>query len=332
MEPRTFLSSYDKGIHRAERSPGGLWQVQTLEADRRVTCLAADRSDPQRIFAGTPSGALLSTDAGRTWQPSGLETDVYIKSMAVSPVNPQHIYAGAKGALMYKSEDGGATWRELEAFREIPNRWWWFSPAEPPDRRPYVMAIAPSPTDENVVLAGIEYGAVVRSQDGGQTWSAHREGGLRDCHDLKFHASDGQWVYEAGGSGGGAAISQDGGQNFVQPRTGLATNYGFACAADGVDPQTWYAAVAPGPGKAYSTNSKIYLYRSKAGGDWQPIGWEAHPMHISATALVTIPGQAGHLYAGLVNGDIWHSPDHGNSWVQLPFNLKGIWHWLLVLP
>lgn len=54
--------------------------------------------------------------------------------------------------------------------------------------------------------AGIELGAVVRSEDGGRTWSGHRHGALRDCHSLTFHHSHAQWVYEAGGTGGGAAV------------------------------------------------------------------------------------------------------------------------------
>ena len=43
-----------------------------------------------------------------------------------------------------------------------------------------------------------------------------------------------------------------------------------------------------------------------------------------AYALVTDPAAPGHLYAGLSNGDVWHSTDHGDRWAPLPFNLGGI--------
>ena len=33
---------------------------------------------------------------------------------------------------------------------------------------------------------------------------------------------------------------------------------------------------------------------------------------------------SGHLYAGLSSGDIWHTQDYGDNWVQLPINLGGI--------
>jgi photosystem II stability/assembly factor-like uncharacterized protein len=232
---------------------------------------------------------------------------------------------------MYASYDGGHTWAELDGFRRIPHRWWWFSPAEPPDLRPYVIVIAPSPTETDVLLAGIEFGAVVRSEDGGQSWSRHRRGALRDCHSLKFHATDGNWVYEAGGTGGGASFSQDGGQTFQKKQQGLAKHYGIVCAADPANPGIWYVCVAASPFKAFGQKPETYLYRSTGEGGWQPIGWTPHPLPVTPTALVTLPDAPGYLYAGLTNGDVWHSPDYGDNWEKLPFNLKGIWFSLLIL-
>ena len=232
------------------------------------------------------------------------------------------IYAGVKPAALYKSTDGGQSWFELEGFRRIPFRWWWFSPAESPFRA-YVNALAVSPTEPEVVLAGIELGAVVLSRDGGRTWSAHVRGAIRDCHDLKFHAGNGRWVYEAGGTGSGAAVSADGGRTWRQPKAGLAKKYGVVCAADPEKPEVWYVALAPGPGKAYGQNVAAYLYRASGGADWEPIGWQPHPMSAMPRALVTCPGAAGHLYVGTTYGDVWHTADYGDSWQRLPFNLGG---------
>jgi hypothetical protein len=41
-------------------------------------------------------------------------------------------------------------------------------------------------------------------------------------------------------------------------------------------------------------------------------------------ALLTDPGAPGHIYAGLSNGDIWHSGDYGERWEQLPLSLGRI--------
>ncbi|MFO7663393.1 MAG: hypothetical protein R6X18_12480 [Chloroflexota bacterium] len=182
-----FLAIGNQRIQRAACVPGEDWWVETVlnEPVKPVT-LAADPANAAHVFAGTNGkGIYHSTDKGETWSHLGLDGQI-VKSIAVSPHNSKVIYAGVKPAAMFKSVDGGHTWAELDGFRRIPNRWWWFSPAEKPFQ-PYVMAIAVSPTEPDVVLAGIEFGAVVRSEDGGRSWSGHRQGAIRDCHSLKFH-------------------------------------------------------------------------------------------------------------------------------------------------
>jgi hypothetical protein len=296
-----------------------------------VTCLEEDPSDSNILYAGTKEdGVYRSTDKGLTWKAAGMQGQI-VKSLAVSPHDASIIYAGSKPALLFRSTDSGATWNELKGFRDIPNRWWWFSPAEPPDRRPYIIAIAPSPTQKDVLLAGVEFGAVVRSTDGGQSWSRHLRGSLRDCHSLKFHHLNGDWAYEAGGTGGGVSITMDGGLTWKKVPRGLAASYGIVCAADPLKPEVWYVCVGKSPFNAFGDHPDVFLYRSSGGAGWEPIGWTAHPLHETPTTLITVPGKTGELYAGLQKGQVWHSSDYGDSWQQLPFHMQGIWHSMLVL-
>jgi hypothetical protein len=322
---RTFISATGNDLVCATRKTDGEWSVETLLPDKGVSCLAGDPENPKIMYAGTQKqGVWRSDDNGLTWNAFGL-VGQHIKSLAVNPHNPDIIYAGTKPALMFISTDRAETWTELTGFRRIPNRWWWFSPAEPPDLRPYVIAIAPSPSEPDVLLAGIEFGAVVRSEDNGQSWSRHLQGALRDCHSLKFHSSNGHWVFQAGGTGGGAAFSLDGGNTFQRRRQGLAKHYGIVCAADPVNPETWYVCVASSPFKAFGKSPETYLYRTDGKTDWQPIGWAPHPLPATPTALVTLQDSPGHLYAGLTSGEIWYSTDYGDSWEKLPFSMKKIW-------
>ena len=55
------------------------------------------------------------------------------------------------------------------------------------------------------------------------------------------------------------------------------------------------------------------------------------PLTHMAYALLTDPAAPGHGYAGISNGDVWHSIDHGEAWAQMPFNLKGIHRTLTML-
>ena len=228
---RTFLATTGSGVARADLAADGTWTVEYVLEDQDVRCLASDPFDTNAVYAGTQgNGVFRSGDRGRTWQPAGMQGRV-VKSLAVSPHEPGVLFAGTKPACIFISRDGGATWSELEGFRRIPFRWWWFTPAETPNQA-YVQAIAMSPVDPKVIMAGIEFGAVVRSDDGGESWSAHIPGTMRDCHQLMFHRSDGDWVYQAGGTGGGAAFSRDGGRTWSKAGSDLDKHYGVACAAD----------------------------------------------------------------------------------------------------
>lgn len=331
MNHMVFISAPGKGVVRAEQAGSGRWEMSEELVHEEIRCLAADPNRKTVVYAGSNGrGIFSSQDSGSSWQHIGLDGQV-VTTLAVSPHDSKRIFAGVKPAAIFVSDDGGNTWQRLEGFQRIPFRWWWFSPAEKPYQA-YVQAISVSPTDPNVLLAGIEFGAVVCSENGGQTWTGHRPGSLRDCHALTFHTRDGSWAYEAGGTGGGASFSRDGGHSWQKAKAGLKAHYGVSCAADPERPEIWYVCVAPGPGKAYGKEAEAYLYRTDDQGGWKPIGWVDHPLPQAPICLVTVPDQPGNLYAGLTQGDVWHSANYGDDWKQLPFNLKGIWRSLIVLP
>lgn len=330
MNGKLFIATTGHGIVRATLLDSGEWQVGSPVADQDVACLACDPGNRHTVYAGTRGGVLRSDDAGCTWRPAGLQGRI-IKALAVSPTPPGVVFAGTKPAALFTSEDGGMTWRELAAFRRIRGRRLWFSPAEPPFIG-YVQAITLSPTDPNRVAVGIEFGATVLSTDGGQTWTGHRRGSLRDCHSLTFHAARGEWLYEGGGTGGGHAFSRDGGLTWARTAEGLDRHYGWAVAADPAEPQVWYLAASPGPSKAHSEdNAQAGIFRHD-GARWLRLtGGLPQPLNHMPYALLTDPSQPGHVYAGLSNGDVWRSADHGDHWQPLPFNLGCIRRSLVML-
>jgi len=337
MTEKTFLATTGNGLARASYA-NGEWSVDFLLADQDVRCLAADPLNPNVVYAGTQgNGVLRSTDGGLTWAPAGLAGRA-VKSLTVSKAEPGVVYAGTKPPALFVSRDGGANWNEIEPFRRIRS-WWWRSPAES-DLGAYIQGLTLSPTDPNVIVAGIEAGAVVRTEDGGQTWEGHRPGALRDCHSITFHSTNGDWVYEAGGTGGGAAYSRDAGRTWHQPKSGLDRHYGWAVAADPVHPEVWYVSASPMfaksqffvPAAHMDGEANAYIFRSAGGAAWQKLGGGLpQPLNYMAYALLTDPAAPGHVYAGLSNGDVWHSTDHGDTWMQLPFNLKGIHRTLIML-
>lgn len=336
MSARTFIATTGQGIARASETTKDTWSVEFLLADYDVRCLAADPLNKSVVYVGTQgNGVLRSSDDGKTWQPAGLNGCI-VKSIAVSRRERETLYAGTKPPMLFVSHDGGRTWSELPAFQRL-RAWWWFQRGEMP-MTPYVQAIALSPSDPQTMVVGMEGNAVVRSEDGGQTWTRHRPGAVRDCHSLTFHASNDDWVYENGGTG--AAVSRDGGRTWKQPRDGMGRRYGWACAADPARPEIWYVSSSPmfirsNPGVPpahIDGKANAHIYRSAGGAPWQKLsGGLPEPLNYMAFALLTDPSEPGHLWAGLSNGDVWHSGDHGDTWEQLPFNLKGIHRTLIKL-
>ncbi len=325
-----FLATTGQGVARAERTIDTEWFVTTVLGDQQVHCLAQDACHPQVVYAGTErNGVQRSMDGGQTWQPRGLSGQ-QVKALAVSLISPEILYAGTRPACLFVSHNGGEHWTELAAFRKIPSRRFWFSPV---GFIAYVQAIALSPTDPETLVVGIELGAVVRSSDGGQTWTDHRRGALRDCHSLAFHRSAGDWVYEAGGSGAGVSFSRDAGAYWTQPRDSLDRHYGWAVAADPAQPDIWYASLSPGALKAHSVhNAQAIIARSMRGTPWHVLtGGLPQPLNHMPYALLTDPASPGEVYAGLSNGEIWHGTAYGNIWQQLPFQLGRIERVLIAL-
>jgi len=334
---KIFQAATGKSLARAEHI-AGQWQVSHQLEGIQINCLVSGPTQPRKVYLGTQGqGILVSGDSGQNWESLGLE-NIPVKSIAVSPHNPQTIFAGCKPVSLFVSRDGGESWNELEGLRQA-RRWWWFSPAEPPDWRPYVQALTISPTESDVIMAGIEFGGVLRSTDGGQTWSKHRRGAERDCHSLKFHPTHGRWIYQGGG--GGPAFSQDGGLTWCKAKNGLGTKYGWMVAADAQRPEVWYFSASDmpklwrgefTPPAHHDGQANAHIYRSVGGAKWEQLsGGLPEPLDYMVYALVADPEATGHLYAGLANGDVWQTSNYGDTWEQLPFNLGGIHNSMIMI-
>jgi hypothetical protein len=76
--------------------------------------------------------------------------------------------------------------------------------------------------------------------------------------------------------------------------------------------------------------AEAYIFRSVGGAPWEKLGGGLpQPLMSMPYALLTDADAPGHLYAGLSNGDVWHTKDRGDRWEKLPFSLGGI-HYSLV--
>lgn len=320
MHNQIILSASFKGITRAFFR-NDQWKTGPVLEHQDVRCLAQHKVYEGVIYAGTQTnGIYISEDKGESWRWLGLENQT-IKSVTTSRHHPESIYTGIKPANILYSPDQGKSWQEFNSFRRNPQQLTWFSPAEPPFTA-YVLGLDVSPTHKDEIIAGIEFGGVHLSLDGGKSWMGHIEGAIKDCHSLTYHRTNGNYIYEGGGIGVGAAISRDGGRTWEQDKEGLDRHYGWSVAADPEDPETWYASFSTGPMKAHSNkNAQACIYRKNKGLPWKKLklGFMDEFSYMPYSLIST--DQPGLIAAGFKNGDIWWSKDYGNSWQQEKINL-----------
>lgn len=303
---RLYAATGD-GIARLDEV-GGAWTVALFLRGTLAQCLAIDPADPDTLYAGLREGGVRrSNDGGLTWADCALpEAGVF--SVSVSAVDGA-VYAGTEPSRLFTSDDGGESWRELDALLELPSRPTWSFPPRP--WTSHVRWIAPSPHEADLILVGIELGGLMRTNDRGATWQDHRPGAQRDVHSLGWHPLVRGRAYEAGG--GGAAFSEDGGESWQPADEGRDRHYTWSVAVDPDDPDLWYVSASTGPFAAHGRGDpQARIYRQRRGEPWRALaGGLPEPLPAMPYALVATDGR---VFAGLAHGQIWESSDGGDSW------------------
>jgi photosystem II stability/assembly factor-like uncharacterized protein len=301
-----FLCTGDRLV-RLDRA-GRSWTAASALEETGARCVA---TDGRRVLVGTRGhGAFVSADGGGTWQRIELpERDVY--SVAISAADGA-LYAGTEPSRLFVSRDDDG-WEELRALQAIPSRDRWSFPPRPWTH--HVRWIAPDPHRAERLLVGIELGGVMRSEDGGATFSDHRPGAKLDAHSLAWHPRSEGRAYQTAGDG--AAWSRDGGRTWEAADAGRDLRYCWALALDPADPDLWYVSASSGPRAAHSgATARGRLYRWD--GSWHALALKSDSMPYGLAQL------DGELLAGMADGRVLRSADRGETWDELGVRLETI--------
>jgi photosystem II stability/assembly factor-like uncharacterized protein len=134
----------------------------------RTRALLIHPTNPSVMYAaGVSGGVWKTTNGGALWTPlADLMANIAVNSLAMDPKNPNVIYAGTgegyfnidgiRGAGVFKTTDGGATWTRLASTTT--------------EDFYYVNDIVVSPTSSQRLYAATGAG-VFRSLDGGASWT-----------------------------------------------------------------------------------------------------------------------------------------------------------------
>jgi photosystem II stability/assembly factor-like uncharacterized protein len=311
----------------------------------RTRALAGIPSQPNVFFMAQVNGGVWkTTDYGHTWDPIFDHEDTgSVGAIAIAPSDPNIIYVGSGEGLqrpdlstgdgIYRSKDGGQTWKHLglRDGQQIPQ-------------------IAVDPRDPNrlfVAVLGHPYGpnkerGLYRSADGGQTFNLvlfkDENTGANDVkldpanpdviYTSFWEARQGPWENGAwSGKNGGIYKSSDGGSHWEPLTNGLPTEgvYQANLAVSPSNPDRIFAAVA--------SQGVTGIYRSdNAGKSWTKITDDPRPAaRIGGGDLpvpVVDPKNPDIVYSASVV--TWKSEDGGKTWTGIRGapggdDYQGIW-------
>ncbi len=322
----------------------------------RARALAGVPSQPNVFYIGFDNGGVWrSTDYGSTWVPLfDHEPTGSIGAIAVAPSNPNIIYVGAGAGIirpdlavgdgMYRSSDGGKTWRHLGL-----------------QQSQMIAMIDVDPKDPNrlfVAALGHPYGpnaerGIFRSTDGGETFQkVLYKDDYTSGSDVRIDPNDPSIVYatlwpqqqsylEGAAFGtssetGGIFKSTDGGTNWRKLTDGLPAVSQANLAIGTSNSKVLYATVASvagaggGGGRGGAGGAGVGFYKTVDGGEhWHlatydagaPAGTPARgadnrPMaRIGGGDLPTIvvdPNNSNVVYSA--STVFWRTEDAGLTW------------------
>ncbi len=193
----------------------GLWWVETdqvfpVEAltGKSLTALAVDGPREWAVV----DGRTLWEGVDSTWKPRATIEGPAATSLAATPIG---LLIGTEEAHLLRLN--GSTLEPVESFEAIEGRDTWYTPwGDPADVRSI------SAARDGALYVNVHVGGVVRSRDGGRTWTPTVDI-ESDVHQVLAHPSRSEIVLAAAAVGFG--ISRDAGQSWRFITAGMHAHY-----------------------------------------------------------------------------------------------------------
>lgn len=325
------------GLFRQAVGSAGHWESLTkgLPDPVAVQAITIHPADPDVVFVGTQDGPYRSRDSGASWERPDFPSGLQVWSIAVHPRDPGVVYAGTSPVGVWRSEDGGDSWRQL------PN-------AKQPERLKMsfacrVMRLAIAPGRPDALYAALEVGGVMRSLDGGQHWddcaeplvalaekphlksklqSDSEAEGMLDAHALLVSDAAPGAVFLAGRMG--LFRSDDHGTTWQDMEIGRFSplTYGRDIRVSPRDPSVLYACLSPA---ARSEDGSLYR-SADLGRTWKRFD---HGVKARATMMSVAlhPHDPAQVYCASRAGQVFGTRDGGRTWSesQLPDGVDDVY-------
>ncbi len=318
-----LAAQYDETLYDALQ-----WQNVGPNRGGRSIAVAGSNARPLEYYFGATGGGLWkTTDAGQTWSPvtDGQITTASVGAVQVCEADPDVVYLGGgetqlrgniqQGDGVYKSVDGGETWRHI-GLRAVQN----------------VARIRIHPTDCNAVWvaafgkhsAPSRERGIYKTTNGGETWRQvlsrdPRSGGVDISVDpgnpavlyaALWEAWRKSWGMSSGGPGSGLFKSTDYGETWTE----ITRNEGLP--QEGVVGKIGVAVSPAAPWRVYAIveHDEGGVFRSDDGGEtWARTNDERRLRQRAFyyTRIYADPQDADVVYA--LNTGLYRSSDGGET-------------------
>ena len=252
-----------------------------------------------------------------------------------SLTDPITVYAGVEDAAIFRSTDGGENWHEMPGLR---------GHGTGPDWQPgaggmCLHSIILDPSNPERIYIAISAAGAFRSDDGGQTWKPINKG-LYSKYIPNPTAEVGHCVHHIAMNPArpdklfmqkhwDVMRSDDAGDNWTKISGNLPTDFGFVIDVNSNEPETIYVVPIKSDSEHFPLDGKLRVYRSRTGGnEWEELG-KGLPerdcyVNVLRDAMAVDKLDECGVYFGTTGGQVYVSPDGGDSWKAIVHDLPGV--------
>ncbi|HEY6085350.1 MAG TPA: exo-alpha-sialidase [Nitrospira sp.] len=249
--------------------------------------------------------------------------------------DPNTVYAGAEDAALFKTTDGGRTWKELPGLRHAKGQLW-----QPGAGGMCLHTIVFDRSNPERITVAISAAGVFRSDDGGKTWRPINRGlksqyelpdpdaEVGHCvHCITMHPSRSNVLFMQ--KHWDVMRSDDAGESWHEISGNLPTDFGFPIAVNTNEPETIYVVPIKSDSEHYPPDGKLRVYRSRTGGrEWEALtkGLPQRDCYVNILrdAMTVDSLDPCGLYFGTTGGQVYASANNGDSWTHIARDLPPV--------
>ncbi|GAB1642691.1 WD40/YVTN/BNR-like repeat-containing protein [Krasilnikovia sp. MM14-A1259] len=342
-----------KGLFLATSDDRRRWRVGPAHFfGQAIYAVSIDRRPATaRLLVGVDNShfgpsVVISDDLGETWQEPDTaplafpaDTEVAVERIwqiaPAGPAEPGVVYAGTQPSALFRSTDGGQTYELVRPLWDHPHRPQWGAGFG----GQAIHTILPHPTDPQRVLIAMSTGGVYRSADGGASWSASNSGikayffpdpwpEFGQCvHKVARDAADPDRLYAQNHHG--VYRSTDDGASWQSIADTLPSDFGFPIVAHPSRPEVAWNFPLTSDRERHPVDLRCRVFRTTDAGDtWQPFerGLPEGPFYpvVLRDAMSVDDGDPAGVYFGTRSGEVFASPDEGESWSSVASHLPDV--------